>query len=283
MDVIRQVSPNMVMFENVAEILSANNGQDMRLMTRLLDVIGFDMMWTMCSAASVGAPHLRRRWFGLAIRRGYFPPSSLSGLSESGMCPIWHSQHGLPLTMPRNKYASTRMRLLGNAIVPLAARQAFRKMLAWHLGVSDLSLQQSVCVGPLSRHGVCKRGILYDVRDPNINAQPPNMQHIWVCPDHYKTLTPFASVKKMDWSECVQLWPTPRASKRTCSHVLTKRTMQDLPTTMMYCKSYMGVVQPQTQPSDMPNIQFVEWLMGYPAGWTCVQSKVTEAPLCVSM
>jgi hypothetical protein len=37
-------------------------------------------------------------------------------------------------------------------------------------------------------------------------------------PDHYKTLTPFASVKKM--VECVQLWPTPER-RRTCSHVLT--------------------------------------------------------------
>jgi hypothetical protein len=61
------------------------------------------------------------------------------------------------MTMPRNKYASTGMRLLGNAI-SLAARQAFRKMLAWVFRICHCN-SQYVWVH-CARHGVVQ-AILY--------------------------------------------------------------------------------------------------------------------------
>ena len=54
-------------------------------------------------------------------------------------------------------------------------------------------------------------------------------------------------------------WPTPRSKNwRTCN-VLTYRTLQDLATAVKFEKD--------TKPGRL-NISWVEWLQGYPQGWT---------------
>lgn len=59
---IREVEPTFVFLENVPAIRTRGAKEIISKLARL----GYDARWTLVSAAEVGAPHLRERWFCLA-------------------------------------------------------------------------------------------------------------------------------------------------------------------------------------------------------------------------
>ncbi|MDD3089962.1 MAG: DNA (cytosine-5-)-methyltransferase [Candidatus Omnitrophica bacterium] len=64
--VVRCVRPEWVLIENVPGLLSADSGRLFAGILRDLSESGYDAEWNIVSAASVGAPHLRRRVFIVA-------------------------------------------------------------------------------------------------------------------------------------------------------------------------------------------------------------------------
>lgn len=68
MRIIRQCRPRYVLLENVANLLSGRAGRDMGAVLWELSQCGYDAEWQVISAASVGAPHLRKRVFIIAYR-----------------------------------------------------------------------------------------------------------------------------------------------------------------------------------------------------------------------
>ena len=64
--VVRCVRPEWVLVENVPGLLSADSGRLFAGILRDLSESGYDAEWNIVSAASVGAPHLRRRVFVVA-------------------------------------------------------------------------------------------------------------------------------------------------------------------------------------------------------------------------
>ena len=65
---INDLRPRVAVMENV----SAINIRGLSAVVGSLAEIGYDCQWTIISAAQCGAPHLRRRWFGVAY------PSSIA-------------------------------------------------------------------------------------------------------------------------------------------------------------------------------------------------------------
>lgn len=61
-----ELNPSFVFLENVPAIRT----RGLREVIRAFTNIGYDCRWTCVSAAEVGAPHLRKRWFLLAHARG---------------------------------------------------------------------------------------------------------------------------------------------------------------------------------------------------------------------
>ncbi len=59
---VKELGPRFVFLENVPAITTRGGTQVINEFTS----IGYDCRWTMVSAAELGAPHLRRRWFVLA-------------------------------------------------------------------------------------------------------------------------------------------------------------------------------------------------------------------------
>lgn len=55
--------PQLVFLENVAAIRT----RGLSTVSEDLAGVGYDLLWTTLRASEVGAPHLRPRWFGLAI------------------------------------------------------------------------------------------------------------------------------------------------------------------------------------------------------------------------
>lgn len=59
---VKEIKPSFVFLENVAAIRT----RGLREVIREFTDMGYDCRWTCVSAAEVGAPHLRKRWFLLA-------------------------------------------------------------------------------------------------------------------------------------------------------------------------------------------------------------------------
>jgi DNA (cytosine-5)-methyltransferase 1 len=64
--ITRRASARGLLLENVPGLLTANGGDAMARVVSGLAGLGFVAEWTCVRAADVGAPHLRRRWFGWA-------------------------------------------------------------------------------------------------------------------------------------------------------------------------------------------------------------------------
>jgi hypothetical protein len=270
------LKPGMALFENVGEIINANDGKDIKLMLGVLVKQGYVVRWTMCAAADVGAPQTRRRWFCLCVRKGYeCPPFKFSSRSP------W-SRAQPRLIVNSDPSHSKRFSMLGNAIVPFAARVAFVRMLTgFHVIFPKTGTYTHAASipgrkragAPHLRHGQCDHGEVTEFKVPSV---VPIALDVLLDKDHYETKIPYKmnAVRKLARSPLVKepfvmhMWPTPRASLATHAHVLSVRTIHDLPTTAMYAAAINGVKQPKTRDGQGINTRFVEWLMGYPLGHT---------------
>jgi DNA (cytosine-5)-methyltransferase 1 len=64
--VIREVAPRYVLLENVRGLADGNDPYAAEIVGQLSEA-GYDARWGLLSAAEVGAPHLRERWWCLAV------------------------------------------------------------------------------------------------------------------------------------------------------------------------------------------------------------------------
>ena len=130
---ICELRPRFVFLENVPAITV--RGLDRVLLE--LTSLGYDCRWTIVSAAEMGAPHLRERWWLLAHsvdhtlrgrhgtsqgevltrRNGTLNPGRWSAEPDVGRV-----AHGVSLRVDR-------LRGLGNAVVPACAREAFERLM----------------------------------------------------------------------------------------------------------------------------------------------------------
>lgn len=61
--------PKAFVFENVKGILSANKGNDFKLIMRSFEEVGYNLFWKVLNAVDYGAPQLRERVFLVGIRK----------------------------------------------------------------------------------------------------------------------------------------------------------------------------------------------------------------------
>jgi len=133
--IINELRPKVVVLENVSNILRVG-GTDV---VGSLAQIGYDCEWTIISARQFGAPHIRKRWFGVAYPNGQRSQeqpiwSKSVGAARQSQCGSGKNPgsqknywQGFPTQSPvcrRNDGIPNRMdrlRALGNAVVPQCA------------------------------------------------------------------------------------------------------------------------------------------------------------------
>jgi DNA (cytosine-5)-methyltransferase 1 len=161
----RECEPRFIFLENVPAIRTRGGER----VVKELAAIGYDCRWTTLSAAAVGAPHKRERWFLLAHANGVRQLSAqgqydrisngcknvahstgerIQGLRASGeQEPDSYGQERLSLCEGQRRIESNwsvepdvgrvvnglpnrthRIRCLGNSVVPLQVREAFKKL-----------------------------------------------------------------------------------------------------------------------------------------------------------
>ena len=245
-----------VLLENSPEV--ATRPDDLREICELLVAAGFsNVRWTVVSAADVGAPHLRRRWFCMASR----PGSSVGDVSgapplaerwDPDCCPPPMRQTGLSLA----DVAAVRM--LGNSLVPQAARAALL-----HLAPQRAPTQH--CPEP-SQDGAYVDGRF--ARAPAfVPPCPASDARVVLDPTWY--VDPGLSRRKNTKvvSRAVERpisrrrWPTPRHGPLSHSHVLTERASWDLCTAARFCSSVHGRATERPGIAARVSPEFVRYLM----------------------
>lgn len=148
---VKECKPRFVFLENVPAIRT----RGLSTVLAELTALGYDCRWTTISAASTGAPHKRDRWFllayslgsglqgGLSIREdekresqfGYTgrsgPSVSTGGAPQSGPASskeFWATEPAVGRVAHGIQDRSHRIKCLGNSVVPLQVREAFKKL-----------------------------------------------------------------------------------------------------------------------------------------------------------
>jgi hypothetical protein len=255
--IVEHFKPQEVLFENVARIVNSNHGADLELIVDTMSTIGYDSKWTVCSANEVGLPQVRKRWFCLCTRRDAKRQHTVGTLSEP---PHVADTPSPPLLCKRNADYVSRYFVLGNTIVPAVVTLAYRRLTCDFV---DRTLAKK------HTHGFAINGKTKYVQIDAVTAQP---YCIVVSPTHYKPVfkphnLPYRS-KPILADLTLRNWPTPRATAPRHSNSLTHRNITDLPTIALFASKVQGKDTPAAIQGMSVNPEFLEWLMGYPVGYT---------------
>lgn len=132
-DAIAALRPRWVLLENVA----AHLGRGFPAVLADLDALGFDAEWSVVSACSVGAAHMRRRLFAVAHAHGDGEPAFAFDGEMAGVPAVAGDgrRWGLPAADDARADDGVpdrldRCRVLGNAVVPQVAELIGRRLMA---------------------------------------------------------------------------------------------------------------------------------------------------------
>lgn len=259
----------ILFLENVPAIVTDGLGE---VVDALINVCGYTTVhWCVVGACDVGAHHRRARWFCMAHTESHTDlREMLSSVPEDArVAHEWPARWGgeCPhdrMTLSDRAGAKKRIFALGNSVVPPAVYRAFR-----HL-VSDAD-------GPRRPHksykwplngGVCASATgMVDVYacDPPKPLVPMKDLRLLFDPTRFQPPEGFVDRTTSPKVKCVAmrpLWATPTTPLHPQVH-LTSRSINDLRTQLRF-----EVGTPDHLRGGVPAPEFVEWLMGYPKGWT---------------
>jgi site-specific DNA-cytosine methylase len=210
------------------------------LLEQRLKKAGFHMSWMNMSAAECGAPHRRNRWWGVAYRS----IADLSGLFASPQPKLQWPKEPEKRVVAKSSRSHTRgvrlqNSLLGNAIVPCCA------YFAYHCIVQRIQGNPHV---PLPKPKLPTLTLMYS--DGHV------LKKGWATP----VFSPAGQCK----------FSTPRCNKLLENQVMYEQgTYKSVNTTIPYKNRGLHF---------SINPAWVEWLMGYPKGWTrCITRPSTSS------
>lgn len=168
-----EVQPKYLFLENVAAIVSGDNGRMLRTVVGDLANRGYDCVWRCLSASEVGANHVRGRWWLLAYPNSDNEPECSVNGQEIGMVADTNSAHRTRKRIPSGiqkeqlshsgctqkhrkqgwwqsepcvgrvadgvASASHRLKALGNGQVPLQCATAFKLLWEEHNAIKTAS------------------------------------------------------------------------------------------------------------------------------------------------
>ena len=205
LSIARRLRVPWLYLENVRAILDPRMWDSL---VRLVDGHGYDMAWTLESAAGMGAPHVRTRWFALCRRRR--DPQATAGLIDN----------------PREHNHPSGMMMRGTM-----------RSLALPTTRPPRPLLVRLCAGKFE--------------DRAWRMLPPNRK-------------------------CISYWATPRTSGAGSCNRLTMRSSCELGTQLRYATTTPKGQTYSQRTGIVACPEFVEWMMGFPEGWTNPSASVTR-------
>lgn len=258
-----------VFLENVPNLLTLG----MDIVTRELVERGYEIRWCVVSAAQMGAPHERRRWFCLGVKQRKTFSWSQNRVDQYK--PFSWRGGGPSRSIPKDSAkARTRTSLLGNSVVPDAVRFSFLFLIGRCSPPSGtFKIQPAASAHP--RRFIRTRvpypacGILridggLEVCTPPSQSRKSTALALIFDPMSFRSKKPASPLLKSGLIKVPLMgrsWATPRHGMLRACNYLTARSIRDLPTQIRFERHTVhrsGGVSPE----------FVEWMMGYPRGWT---------------
>lgn len=270
-----------VFVENVSNILKCGMNE---VIDELVVKRNWNMQWTLRKASSMGAPHQRSRWFCLASKANSTPLHTNPLQMDCALCD-WKDEPAKrisfkPSCCQDNTYDQnwiSRWHCLGNAVVPVSVRSAYCQLATcegnWQQIASifgSYSIPVEELKYPYGDTGLIYKGRFFEIPstyDVNCNLMTHSIN---------------ATVHHGDNVIKMTSYPTPRRGN-THPSSLTDRTVKDLPTILVQCeesKEYvrsLGIIlQDGIAHNNMvPNINYIEWMMGFEKDWTKLHSHST--------
>jgi DNA (cytosine-5)-methyltransferase 1 len=264
-----------IFLENVSNIVRCGLSDVIEQCTKR----GFDMQWTMRSAAAQGAPHQRQRWFCLAVKRGVTIDVPAVKLEDG-----WWDVEPCPRVVLRpradeirdpdfDQHWIQRCQCLGNAVVPSVARAAFAELTSAHKNwshiascLSDYGVDVDTLDYPFPETGLIVNGYMFGIPKKKAVDVKHNVEISLVLPNN-TTMR-------------IGNYPTPR---RGITHPssLSDRSIRDLPTVLVNCEETRKYLQEERNielPSALvlPNVKYIEWMMGYKPDWTRIKTDISK-------
>lgn len=216
---------------------------------------GFELRWCLLSACQVGAPHKRTRWYCIASKPGV----------KHVPFPVQHTPFNwrhepCRMILQRTSGYLDRMHMLGNAVVPQAARTAY-----YHILYARTVAEASLCQKTMPSHGyIGVDGVTRHLETPE---QTCRSLDLLLMPDAYKASSRASKLFTTELCKHptkIRLWATPTSGNmRGSSNYLTKRCKSQLQTQLRFERK-----TPSHLRSGVASPKFVEWMMGYKKGWT---------------
>ena len=259
---VDELQPRAVFLENVPTVVAY--GLDF-IVAEFVHKRGYQLRWCVLPASAVGAPHTRKRWFGLALKPGLDLPSGETqrrtwGPTEWGREPV--QRLVLPRDAAHRHECRARFAMLGNSMVPEAVRAAFKQLVTAFEGQPLRPVRAYATWGAATVDG-----LLWELEGgpPRLEAPKASLD-ITLDPLAYTKREKCRKVGAEALSQPVSLraWPTLRhLGFGPASHVLTARSRKDLPTALRFAAD-----TPDHLRDGVINPEFAEWMMGFPSGWT---------------
>ena len=282
---VSALDPKLVFMENVPDIL--HMGMDG--ICSDFNKKGYDLRWCTLTAKQFGAPHQRKRWFCLAIKKN-INSVLVKSITHPYNCPMsWRKKEPPRMALDDKKAHLVRAGLLGNSVVPCCVRYAFLYLLAGFQNVplnptklevipiaAEIMTEVQVQPGAARlQRGCTKDGRIFDI---NVNTTPQLQKdyNIVLDPRAFKSTKPH-SASSLGHSPRVRApirlrsWATPRHGMTGTSNFLSERTTRDLPTQLRFERN-----TPDKLRHGHINGPWVEWMMGYPKDWCGVSPPRDE-------
>lgn len=240
--------------ENVPNIV--RQGMDV-LHTELVVRRGFELRWCLFSACEVGAPQLRTRWYCVALKPGV----SLPHFPRASQVFDWSREPVARMTLEPAANHFARHALLGNSVVPQAARAVFQFLAEAMPIVRSVPVQQGKAFpkcGCISVDG--DMHAVRRTRTPLLRCDLLLLPHAY---QHPEPPSRQISTGLVTGPERVAMWGTPTRSSRGMANYLTNKCKHLLHTQVRFEQA-----TPDALRAGKVTPEFVEWLMGFATGWT---------------
>lgn len=276
-------SIDVVFLENVANIVNCGLKE---VVDELAVRRGFNVQWKVFTATEFGAPHVRARWFCLACKPGV----DLANVVRDHMQPrpnesFWEGSEPctrVTLRKDDNTYDSNwiqRCHTLGNTVVPQVVREAF-------IDLASSSAKWATMAECLDQFRVpC---CISEVNNPFPESALVYNGNMYMMPRRVtfgsKSSQKPVEITLNNGAIRMQHFPTPR---RGITHPssCTDRTIRDLPTVLVHCdqvreylKERLGDNTSPIHSVAVPNVNYIEWMMGFDADWT--KTRVSKWRYC---
>lgn len=266
-------SVQYVFLENVANITKCGLKEVVAELTKR----DFNLQWMMKSAGGMGAPHVRNRWFCLGSRTSDHAAleAMLASIRQEEARQNTWDQEVAPRVSFRPSFREDesydenwiqRCQCLGNAVVPAVVREAFVSLASGCInwtGIMSGLRDYSICAADMS-WPFPETGLVYQGRFLELPRVDRAIKHDCKITLNFN-------------GKCIDMgnYPTPRRGITHASS-LTDRSLRDLPTILVNCtetQQYLaskGVAlnKEELHTKLVTNVNYIEWMMGYPKGWT---------------